>query len=356
MAAVKTLEDALQWAEELGLRGTLQDLEPAGAWTGAQSHREEEDLERLEADARHRAMHAHAPGYESRLATMMHWVALYKLAFPNHVLFLPLHMPDTHVVHACHNESTLAKIRLFMDRHGSLQRGREGQKTASDGKAAVTSTLRAFRSVEARYDVCDPRFNQLLSHVGQQMRREDAPRSERGVSQGIRAMHLVQLRERGVQVSTFDFALGHTALQVAARGGEPGLRDRQQQSDFQPARGCVWSDFHWRTEAQSQSHSVPIARPVLVPGERRTGDAPQGADPNQPPSLGTARRPPGVPIRCDTRALGRSQPSCAGVPAGVPARRLCAVANTVLPHGRGRHRRHLVHGRPRSTVGASPGS
>ena len=21
---------------------------------------------------------------------------------------------------------------------------------------------------------------------------------------------------------------------------EPGLRDRQQQSDFQPARGCVW--------------------------------------------------------------------------------------------------------------------
>ena len=108
---------------------------------------------------------------------MMHWVALYKLAFPNNVLFLPLHMPDTHVVHACHSESTLAKIRLFMDRHGSLQRGREWQKTASDGKAAVTSTLRAFRSVEARYDVCDPRFNQLLSHVGQQMRREDAPRS-----------------------------------------------------------------------------------------------------------------------------------------------------------------------------------
>ena len=253
VAAVKTLDDALQWAEELGLRGTLQDLSPAGAWTGAQSRREEEDFERLEADAKHRSTHAHAPGYEGRLATMMHWVALYRLAYPNYVLFLPLHEPDTHVAHACHNESTLATIRLFMERHGSLQRGREGQKTSSEGKAAVTSTLRAFRSVEARYDVCDARFNQLLSHVGQQMRREDAPRSERAISQGIRAMHLVQLRERGIAVSTFDLALGHAALQAVARGGEPGLRDRQQQSDFQPARGCVWTDFHWRTEAQSQS-------------------------------------------------------------------------------------------------------
>ena len=253
VAAVRTLDDALQWAEELGLRGTLQDLQPDGAWTGLQSSREQEDFERLQADAQHRATHAHAAGYENTLKTMLHWVALFELAYPNYVLFLPLHEPDTHVVNACHNEGTLSAIRVFMDRHGSLQRGREGQKTSSEGKAGVTSTLRAFRSVEARYDVCDPRFNQLLSKLGQQMRREDAPRSERAMSQGIRAMHLVQLRERGVPVSTFDWALGHASLQVIARGGEPGLRDRQQQYDFQPARGCVWSDFRWRTEAESQS-------------------------------------------------------------------------------------------------------
>ena len=249
----------------------------------------------MAADARHRAASQHAPGYEQRLGTTFHWVALFKIAYPHYVLFLPLHEPETHAVHACHNEETLAVLRVFMARHGSLAKGKQGAATTSDTKAAVTSTLRAFRSVEARYDVCSPVFQQLLPAVGQQMRRSDAaPSGDRAISVGIRAQHLVRLRTMGVHVSIFDFGLGHASLQTCARGGEPGLRERQRPGDFDPSRGVVWTDLVWRTPAESQSHLPSLDlywypakdgkvrhRKVPIPISR-LHDGPLGARPDCP--------------------------------------------------------------------------
>ena len=324
-AAVRSLEDALAWAQELGLRGTLQDLASAAAWGPNATAAEIEDFESLAADALHRAESAHAPGYESRLATMMHWVALFLLAHPNYILFLPLHERDTHVQHAVHNETTLAALRVFMDRHGSIAKGKLGQQTTSDTKAAVTSTLRAFRSREARYDVCDAKFQLLLPAVGQQMRREDRPSAERAFAQGIRTQHLVQLRAMGVHISVFDFGLAHTAIQVCARGGEPGIRERMTEADFDPSRGVVWTDIVWRTAAESQSNLPSIDfywypakdgrvthRKVPIPVSR-IHDGPAGSRPDCPYdaiwALWELRSPhiAACPTGCTHRTCIRSQ-------------------------------------------------
>jgi hypothetical protein len=324
-AAVRTLEDALAWAQELGLRGTLQDLAPAGAWGPDATAAEIEDLESLKADALHRAEASHAPGYESRLGTMLHWVALYLIAYPNYILFLPLHEPDTHMQHALHNESTLATLRVFMGRHGSIAKGKLGQSTTSDTKAAVTSTLRAFRSLEARYDVCDAKFQLLLPAVGQNMRREDRPSAERAFALGIRSQHLVQLHAMGFHVSVFDFGLAHTAIQVCARGGEPGIRERMTEADFDPSRGVVWTDIVWRTAAESQSSLPSIDfywypakdgrvthRKVPIPISR-IHDGPPGSRPDCPydaiRALWDLRSPhvAACPPGCSHRACARSQ-------------------------------------------------
>ena len=103
--------------------------------------------------------------------------------------------------------------------------GMEGEHTTAAAKAAVTSTLRAFRSVEARYDVCDASVTLQLAKVGQEMRQHDKPSSERAFSVGIRIANLVQLHAMGFPISIFDWGLGHMALQMVSRGGEPGVRE-----------------------------------------------------------------------------------------------------------------------------------
>ena len=291
VAACRTLDDALAWAAELGLRGPLQDLEVDGAWAAGVSDEELEDFAQLAADAAHRAAHAKAPSYLGSLKTALHWIALYLLRFPHRVLFLPLHEPGTHREHALHNETTFSTLLAFMQQHGSLARGARGQQTSGDAKTGVISTLRAFRSLEARYDVGDPKFSLQLRMVGQNLRLCDPPRAERNLSQGIRAMHLVQLHQGGGHMGTFDECLAHVSLQVCARGGEPGTRDG---GSFAPTRGFVWTDIVWRTAAESQSTlpSVDVwwypakdghvqHRKVPIPVSRRHG-GPRGADPECP--------------------------------------------------------------------------
>ena len=304
VAACKTLDDALEWAEELGVRGTLQDLSVEAAWDGSPSEGEREDMERLQADARHRALHAKTPAYAGRLVTCLHWVALFRLAYPHWVLFLPLHEHGTHLRHAVHNEDTLTTLRLFIQRHGSLQKGRAGAQTSSDAKAAVTSTLRAFRSVEARYDVCNPKFNQQLSLVGQQMRQGDRPPAERALAVGLRAQHIVQLHTLGIPISSFDNCLAWAMLQVCGRGTEPGLREGAPQSSFDPGRGVVWADFVWFSAGASGSEFPSLDlwwypakdgkfrhRKVPIPISRaHTGPIPLPSDPYDAIQLEFSRR------------------------------------------------------------------
>ena len=291
VAACRTLDDALAWAAELGLRGTLQDIEPAGAWTDGADAAEMEDFAQLQADVAHRAAHAKAPSYLGALKTALHWVALYRLRYPHRVLFLPLHEPDTHRDHALHNEQTLATLLAFMQQHGSLARGKRGSQTLGDTKSGVVSTIRAFRSLEARYDVGDPRFGLQLRMLGQNLRLSDAPRAERELSQGVRAMHLAQLHQQGQTLGTFDEALAHVSLQMCARGGEPGVRD---QGKLEPHRAFVWTDIEWRTAAESQSTLPSVDlwwypakdgqvhhRKVPIPISRRH-NGPRGADPDCP--------------------------------------------------------------------------
>ena len=292
-----TLDDSLAWAMELGLRGGLQDLEAADelAWAPGATAAERELWAEQQRDAAHRAAHSHAPSYRSQLNTTLHWVALWRMRFPHRVMFLPLHDPATHASHASHNMGTLTSLRQFIESHGSLAKGRAGAATSAQAKDSVISTLRAFRSTEAQYDVGDPTFSRRFAAVALEARRRStAPASERAISNGIRNMHLAQLHALGHRLSEFDHCLAHTCLQMVARGGEPGVRDKDGQASWRPDRGVAITDVVWRTAAESQS-TLPsfdlfwypakdgrmVYRKIPIPVSRRRECAP-GADPACP--------------------------------------------------------------------------
>ena len=292
--ACVSFELSLEWAEELGLTGPLQDLVLDAAWLPGASPAECAAFAELEAEQRHAAAYRHAPSYRLAFNTMLHWVALYRMAFPNRVLFLPLHEHCTHAQHAIHNATTLTTLLRFMERHGSLAKGRRGVATAPDSKQKVISTLREFRSVEAHYNVVDSRFSKLFSACTLAARKNAAPSSDRAPANGIRTMHFVQLSAMGFVWSTFDLCLTHTSHQVCARGGEPGVVGSGTRADFKPARGCVPADVIFRSAADSQSEFPSIDfywypakdtqathRKVPIPISRRH-HGPLGADQHCP--------------------------------------------------------------------------
>ena len=169
--ACTSLELTLEWAEELGVRGLLQDFDTDESWLPGASPEEREMFEEAQRDAQHRTTQARDPSYRKKLNTMLHWLALFKQLYPSRVLFLPLHEQETHAAHAMHNSRTLIALRTFIERHGSLASGKQGQSTGEDAKQAVLSTLRAFRSREAGYDVCDPKFCLQMAAISQAARR-----------------------------------------------------------------------------------------------------------------------------------------------------------------------------------------
>jgi hypothetical protein len=202
---------------------------------------------------------ANALSYVNRLRTMLHWLALLVERMPNYVLFLPLGGENDHA-HARHNEETLLRFSVFIRQHGSIAPGRSADVLRSDSVTAVISTLRAYRSLEARYQLRRHGGDLCLLAFQKAMRREDGPAMARALRLGIRSADFKVLRDisernrrsggpvwdahsRDGIMRNCAATLAHS---VVARGGELGLVEGQKQHEFDPACGFVIGDIVWK--------------------------------------------------------------------------------------------------------------
>ena len=102
--------EARQWAFELGLGGQLGErVDDSAAWDAAPSVEERALAASLQEEAERRALTSDAASYVGKMRTMLHWLAIYRDAQPNAVLFRPLGGPD-HRSSAIHNEDPRARL------------------------------------------------------------------------------------------------------------------------------------------------------------------------------------------------------------------------------------------------------
>lgn len=255
--ACRTLDELEEWASELGLTGSLGALAcDELAWPSASGERERSAFHSLLERARGRASSSHAESYLGKIRTMLHWVALFVERFPGRALFLPLYDPATHTAHARHNDETLAAFQMFMHEHGALRgsvRGAAaGAVLAPASIAAVASTLRAYRSSQAQYNIRVESAEYLQRGLQRSLRREAGPaggREDRALTLGFGTAELERVLATGWRpVSERDvlrWALAHVLIQVVGRGGEPGIVEGRSPDSFDPRRGVVIADVRW---------------------------------------------------------------------------------------------------------------
>ena len=95
MRVCKSLDDAIEWAEELGLNGPLGEEQPDSEMClGAPSDGEREAVASLLRGADRDAMSANAASWLGKLKTALHWLALFRIILPNIIFFLPLLGPN----------------------------------------------------------------------------------------------------------------------------------------------------------------------------------------------------------------------------------------------------------------------
>ena len=301
VARLRTVEDVLDWASELGFHGPIGARHAdADVWLGEPSDGERELANLLLADAEASVLSANeTASWVSRMGTAFHWLALFHSALPNMVKLHPLGGPD-HRENALKNENFWARLAAFMRRHGSIKRGQMGAPVGSGQVQAVISALRAFRAIGARYSLVTPECNEWLPRIKRSMRKEDGPALERKLQLGIRARHFEQLDSVGWDRSStegiYDHALAHTLKIVIGRGGEGGLVEGKKQGDFDPRRAPTVADFRsWFDAHPRVNDGLPWLRvwwypikdqhgthaKVPIPVSKRGHTAP-GADPACP--------------------------------------------------------------------------
>jgi hypothetical protein len=300
------LAGARAWAAEFGLNGPLGATAADGdVWLQGATDEERAMADALLSSALDLSTTANAASYFGRLRNMLHWLALFLERLPHYQLFLPLGGADE-LAHYGHNEETLLRFSQFIRDHGSIARGHIGETLRSDSISGIISTLRAYRSLEARYAL-RPRYGDLnLIACYKGMRRIDGPAGGRALRLGIRSIDFKTLRD----TSDANRALGITpvwntathdgimrdcaaglAHSLVARGCELGLVEGMKQHEFDPTRGFVIGDITWHepssasggyhwvmvwwfpmkdTNCRHKKHPIPISR-------RHHG--PQGADP-----------------------------------------------------------------------------
>ena len=301
VARLRTVEDVLEWASELGFHGPIGARHAdADVWLGEPSDGERDLAALLLADAEASVLSANeTASWVSRMGTAFHWLALFHVALPNMVKLHPLGGQD-HRANALKNENFWARLAAFMRRHGSIKRGQTGAPVGSGQVQAVISTLRAFRAIGARYSLVTPECNEWLPRIKRSMRKEDGPALERKLQLGIRARHFEQLDSVGWDRSStegiYDHALAHTLKIVIGRGGEGGLVEGKKQCDFDPRRAPTVADFRsWFESSPRVNGGLPWLRvwwypikdqhgthaKVPIPVSKR-GHAAPGADPACP--------------------------------------------------------------------------
>ena len=270
--AVTTMVEARQWAFELGLGGQLGErVDDSAAWDAAPSVEERALAASLQEEAERRALTSNAASYVGKMRTMLHWLAIYRDAQPNAVLFRSLGGPD-HRSSAIHNEDTRARLAIFMRRHGSIAAGRRELLVSEGGIAAVVSTMTAYAALSSRYRVRDHDVNELMPRVQRNMRREDGPTGSRQLMRGIEPHHVATADATGrYDRSSADGVIMHccatTLISVIGRGGEPGLVEGKPQRSFQPDTGVTWADivFAPEHECRSLNDGIPFLRFLWFP-------------------------------------------------------------------------------------------
>jgi hypothetical protein len=230
---------------------------------------------------------------------------------PHYVLFLPMGR-DSETAHTRHNEDTLLRFSQFIRGHGSIAAGHAGETLRSDSIAAVISTLRAYRSLEARQQLRPPGGDLCLLAFQKQLRRQDGPALARTLRLGIRSADFKTLHDVSEQNRAFggpvwdttsrDGVMRHCAATLAhsvvARGGELGLVEGQKQYDFDPACGFVISDIVWKPP-QTASGGYPWAMVHWFPIKDRSQRHKKHPMPVSRRHLG----PPGADPQCPYDAL-----------------------------------------------------
>jgi hypothetical protein len=148
-----SLDLARAWAAELGLNGPLGcTARVRDEWLDGAPPEETAMAAALLAEATTDVQRANADSYLGRLCTMLHWLALFTRQLPHYVLFMPIDGADR-LANSRHNENTCLIFATFMRANGSIAAGRVGDPIKVDTALAVVSTLRAYRSLEARYSL-----------------------------------------------------------------------------------------------------------------------------------------------------------------------------------------------------------
>ena len=271
MRVCKSLDDAIEWAEELGLNGPLgEELPDSEMWLGAPSDGEREAAASLLRGADRDAMSANAASWLGKLKTALHWLALFRMLLPNIIFFLPLLGPNRER-NALHMETMFVRMGKFMRQHGSIQDGQHGTTVRSDHVSAVLGTIRAYRTIGARYSLrVSEAFSSFGRRVQKRWRGEDGPRLERKLCLGIRSVHFERLDvvgwDRCSEAGAYDHAIAHTCKAVCARGGEPGLVDGKQQSDWAPETGVTVADMaEWVAAKAGVNGGLPWMRAWWFP-------------------------------------------------------------------------------------------
>jgi hypothetical protein len=271
------MHDAREWAAEYGLNGPLEHGPEDRGWLQDAPPEELLMADALLSSALHRASTANATSYVGRLRTMLHWLALFVADFPHRTLFQSLCGPDA-ARNAIHNEDTLLMFGQFIRNHGSIAAGRGHTTLRSDSIGGIISTLRAYRGLEARYELRVLGGGLAIRAWAKGLRHEDGPAGERALRLGIRSIDFKSLHDISVHNArtggaTWDYTsrdgimdtcAAILAHNLVARGGEVGLVGGEAQHSFDPLYGFVISDVSWKPPSQA-SNGFPWAIVLWFP-------------------------------------------------------------------------------------------
>ena len=234
--------DVVQLAASLGLSQRLNP--PPPGWSEGASERERASGEQLIASFRANAAASNVSDEREKVA--LNWLALFRAAYPNRVLFYPLG-GEQHYANAVHNEESMGMVREFIRRTGSRKPGSIGKPLSSDVVSGYVSSIRQVAGLGAGYQLYDPRFAIELPRSAKFHRRLDGARTVRKLERGLRAQHFAAAAANGFDRSSRRgirrWARDLVAHNLLLRGGEPGTVEG---GEWMAEEGHIaWASVTW---------------------------------------------------------------------------------------------------------------
>ena len=262
-------EQTIARAGRLGLNGPLGDGVDH-EWASTPSERAVARAKELYDHFQHCALHA-ASRSDSRLQSALTHFEAFDVEMEGRVHFKPVQGAERDA-NAQYNRATIGMFKSFVRTRPAIGKRARGDTVQADTADAYGQALYIYRSLHAGHCIFGTDADFVSGRAIKQMRLEDGPSTERELSRGVRATDLraaFPYWDFGATDGLLDWALATWALNVVARGADPGVVTPRAVPD--PAVDLMWAHFLFLGDATGSLPGPCTLTTMMVPSKDTEG-------------------------------------------------------------------------------------